>query len=355
LAAVLVALRHAPFALPETIAGLTAKAWLAPVVAPLVVGVDLFFVISGVVMAAAIDGARPPSAGHFLLKRALRIYPLYGLALLIMLPSALTGVGLAARPIDAGRFLLNLSLLPQADLIVTQGWTLTHELLFYGVVAGALAFGWRRWLPTMVAALALVALAQVATGTRLAHGYLMSCFLLEFLAGLLLYRIRGRLAARLGGGLGGGWGALLCGLAVGGFCVVAGTIGAAPDTLAEPVRVALFGGVAALMVAGALGLEGGGLPFQVPALLRRVALRLGDTSYSIYLFHPALIGGCGAVFALLPAMGPVGLVGAALTASAVAVAYGVAMGTLIELPLQARLAALLRRRPVAEPASAPAE
>lgn len=151
LAAVLVAFRHAPFALPETVAGLTAKAWLAPVVAPLVVGVDLFFVISGVVMAAAIDGARPPSAGRFLLKRALRIYPLYGLALLIMLPSALTGVGLAARPIDAGRFLLNLSLLPQADLIVTQGWTLTHELLFYGVVASALAFGGgagcRRWSP----------------------------------------------------------------------------------------------------------------------------------------------------------------------------------------------------------------
>lgn len=351
LAAVLVALCHAPLALPETVAGLTAKAWLAPIVAPLVVGVDLFFVISGVVMAAAIDGARPLSAGRFLLKRALRIYPLYALALVIMLPSALTGIGLAARPVDAGRFLLNLSLLPQADLIVTQGWTLTHELLFYGVVAGALAVGGRRWLPAMVAALALVALAQVATGTRLAHGYLLSCFLLEFLAGLLLYRMRGGLAARLGGGRG----ALMCLLAVGGFGVVAGTVGAAPDTLAEPVRVMLFGGVAALMVAGALGLEGGGPPVRVPAKVRRVALRLGDTSYSIYLFHPALIGGCGAVFALLPAMGPTGLVGTALLASAVAVAYGVAIGTLVELPLQARLAAFLRRRPVAGPASAPAE
>lgn len=350
LAAALVAFCHAPFALPGTASGLAAKAWLAPIVAPLVVGVDLFFVISGVVMAAAIDGDRPPAPKHFLLKRALRIYPLYALTLAAILPSVLAGTGLGARPVDVGTLLLNLSLLPQSDLILTQGWTLTHELLFYGIVAVSLALGLRRRLPVLVAGLAGVALVQAATGARLANGYLLSCFLLEFLAGLLLYRVRGVLAAQLGG-----WrGVAACALALADFGLVAAT-GGVPDALSEPVRVALYGGVAVLMIAGALGLEGGGLPWRVPAAVRRVARRLGDTSYSIYLFHPMLIGGCGGLIAAAPEMGRAGLVGAALTASILAVGYGAAIGIWVELPLQALLAAWMRRHGAAGAHSAPAE
>ncbi|MBP0575472.1 hypothetical protein J8J27_32625, partial [Mycobacterium tuberculosis] len=80
------------------------------------------------------------------------------------------------------------------------GWTLTHELAFYLVVAAALAAGWQRRLTGTMAAVAAAAFVLAAAGTSLAYGYVASPFALEFLSGLLVYRLRPTLAAvRCGG------------------------------------------------------------------------------------------------------------------------------------------------------------
>ncbi|MBP0575775.1 acyltransferase family protein, partial [Mycobacterium tuberculosis] len=79
--------------LPHGAAADAVATWLVPSVNRLAVGVDIFFVISGFVMAAAVDRPHPPRWSAFLIRRAARIYPLYWLATLIVLPSALAGWG----------------------------------------------------------------------------------------------------------------------------------------------------------------------------------------------------------------------------------------------------------------------
>jgi peptidoglycan/LPS O-acetylase OafA/YrhL len=92
-----------------------------------VLGVELFFIISGFVILKSLD--RSPSARGFARARAARILPTYWLSVLCALPFAIaagkvTWVGAAAN------FTMT-ALLAHRPNFVTSYWTLTYELLFY--------------------------------------------------------------------------------------------------------------------------------------------------------------------------------------------------------------------------------
>lgn len=139
LAAVLVVLFH----LPEM--GGKEPSWpVGPAEAPLGwlysiawmgwIGVQIFFVLSGFLIAAS---ARNSTASNFLKKRAIRIFP----ALWISCVIALLARALWGEPFsDIGpSFLRSLVLSPMGPYIDGVVWTLVVEAVFYAVVAGALS------------------------------------------------------------------------------------------------------------------------------------------------------------------------------------------------------------------------
>ena len=102
-------------------------------------GVDFFFVISGFIIFFVHQGdiGRRDRLKPFLLKRLIRIYPLYWLITLGILPiyflAPQWGYGYER---DLGTIVASLLLVPQQHFpVLIVGWSLSHEMLFYGVFA----------------------------------------------------------------------------------------------------------------------------------------------------------------------------------------------------------------------------
>lgn len=250
-----------------------------------VVGVDLFFLISGFVMAhVALSGERGRKpAQRFIYNRAARIYPAYWAATLLLLVLYAGKKFLFAEetpfPNPATTFLL----LPSKHYpLVPVGWTLVHEMYFY--VAFALFVGWRSIrLPVFLGAWTAAIVAALAFGAFDANAWTKVVFnplTFEFILGALIaYAIRS---------------------GVTGFPVPALAAGAAiltiqsiffadvlyPDVMGEfALRASIFAPPLALILYGAAALE------QKRAALAPLWLRrAGDASYSIYLIHiPAFL------------------------------------------------------------------
>lgn len=124
------------------------------------VGVALFFVLSGFLLsrpwlAAARTGAPSPALGRYFWKRALRILPVYVLAVVIALGLIRANADLGLR--DWVRTLLMLDIYTRPNLPhgLTQMWSLATEVAFYLVLPAlmwALAPGSRRLTPGRVIA-----------------------------------------------------------------------------------------------------------------------------------------------------------------------------------------------------------
>lgn len=114
-------------------------------------GVDLFFLISGYIIASSVSRMKPgvSSASSFLLKRLIRVWPPYAIATAIFCVAFSLTNPSAPSFADITRSLLFIQLdgtapyYGYAALIV--GWTLNYEMLFYGVVTLGLLTRYR-WL-----------------------------------------------------------------------------------------------------------------------------------------------------------------------------------------------------------------
>ena len=282
-------------------------------------GVDVFFVVSGLVMvhssAASFGAAR--SALPFLVRRLARIVPLYWAVTLVF--AALDPAdarGALGRRAFAGFLALSRLFVPYAAPanddsfpVYPLGWTLDYEMAFYLCFALALALPRRRAVAGLAAGFAaLVALGQaVALPNWLA--YLGASQILEFVAGLAIAELAlsGR---RLPG-------AAALGLALAG---VAAMLAAIPsfDGWWGGWRGVVWGVPAAAVVAGAaLGPQD-----AAPGPVRRALERLGDASYAVYLVHYGLFLAIEAALrrsvdaARLPALPTMALlVGSAVAAS----------------------------------------
>jgi peptidoglycan/LPS O-acetylase OafA/YrhL len=233
-------------------------------------GVDLFFVISGFIMA---NVARERTAAQFVRDRLWRIYPLWWVAVLpwlFMVPRGPTFVlsSLSLWPLYGGGYFVP---------VLKVGWTLSFELLFY--LGMTLAIATRPAIP--LALYALFLLGALTTANPLLH-FVGSPMALEFLLGVLVARLPRALLL----------GALIpVGLAL--LAMTSPGIGDVESSLGPQwalARTLQWGAPAALIVWGTLSLEGKlqGRAFDLP-------VAAGDASYAIYLFHP--IAAFGLAFA----------------------------------------------------------
>jgi exopolysaccharide production protein ExoZ len=230
-------------------------------------GVDLFFVLSGFIIAYSSD--RDPR--HFLIHRAIRVLPPYWIAtsigaLLVML----------AMPLDAamgwyGQSLIFLTSPEGRPPIIFVGWTLVYELAFYLVYAIILHAN-RRWAPVIaIPVLTFLAYAPQAAGVPMRTWPL----LIEFAYGLTIFLIvrRARAPVRIALPLAAAGIAFL-------YAFQHQTIGQ-DGPAADQFRILVFGLPSAMIVLGLIWLEQAGY-----AIRARFILALGAASYALYLLHP---------------------------------------------------------------------
>lgn len=101
------------------------------------IGVDIFFCISGFIMAYTFDGKTGPySSCKFIAKRVIRIYPVYIIftlwCLYFIKPQFLNDIGMV---IDSILLTAPTMSTGHPYLIIGQGWTLQYEMYFYIVFA----------------------------------------------------------------------------------------------------------------------------------------------------------------------------------------------------------------------------
>ncbi|WP_169194924.1 acyltransferase [Devosia sp. MC1541] len=271
IAALLVLLTHASFYVNERLDA-SFPVWKGGIV-----GVDIFFVISGFVMvwaSARRDGSQV-SGGEFLFKRAKRILPLYWLAtslnllVLLALPVAVLHSGLDFASIAKSYLLIpDYNSDGRVEPLLGVGWTLYFEAFFYIVFAIALAMRVNiyAFVGSVMTAVALISLFKTSNTPPIL--VLLDPIVLEFFAGMLIARLimDRRFDERIA----------LAAIGVGFVLILSldTMLPLAPDLLTRglPAVAIVFGVVAADRKYGA----------RVPSW----AIVLGAASYAIYLFHP---------------------------------------------------------------------
>ena len=266
-------------------------------------GVDLFFVISGVVMVYSsynrLGSARETIP--FVKRRVARIYPLYWICTVAVLGMAWLTPSLASR----AKLLLpavvkSLLLWPQEKYpVVAVGWTLSFEMYFYLAFAGMIALP-RRVLPWTLAGWGAITIAlfivfdqqeyRTSLEGHLSLPLVASPLALEFIVGCFIgWRVK-RGTTPLGAAA----------LALG-FVALA-VIGASLR-LRYPLemhyglaRVGIFGSSAALIVYGCIALERC-QRLRVPRSLKFC----GDASYALYLTHMYVLWGVAMLWPISPA------------------------------------------------------
>jgi exopolysaccharide production protein ExoZ len=244
-------------------------------------GVDIFFVISGFIIYSVTYGQESrtqQSALGFLIKRFIRIFPLYWICLFVTL--ALWGSGVFYRnlPVDGNIFACSLFLLPCDKLIVYVSWTLVYELYFYYLFAITL---WFRNARASILATTLIIISGTAVGQILPEGagkhFLTNPIALEFCFGLFIsYFIHSPIFR----------GAWVRYLWLPGFVLIA----VAAMLLENPhdrtngpsnaIRCLVWGVPAVLVTLSFIKARFAG------AVVNRILVPVGNASYSIYLTHP---------------------------------------------------------------------
>ena len=240
------------------------------------VGVPIFFVISGIVMVLSTheSTADVQGAKAFILRRIIRVVPLYWIA-----TAAKVAVTLFAPDVVnhnhfrvdyAIKSFLFIPYFNEQGAVVPLhgvGWTLLHEMFFYCVFTAVLFCGKR---PAAIASGLIITLWLLGTQTSFDNPFwavASSGANLNFVTGMLagsalvlpLERRRLRLAV--------GW--CMAGAAAVLFVVIERT-----SIFQSLPFVVAFGSTAVLFSA-----------LRLPNLASGVT-RLGDSSYSLYLFHP---------------------------------------------------------------------
>lgn len=309
------------------------------------IGVDLFFVISGfiITLVASRDvGAR--AGARFLLKRFLRVNPVYYLASLLfglvtLLLSLRSGLPLGLLLGRLGSGLVDTLLvvptsgkpLGYAPLLII-GWTLAFEWLFYALFCLLIVLRLRSKAVGLCVLLGSLACAGiVARGGDARLRFLTNPILLEFLLGVatcVLYRKAARVPRWLPRAC------LLLGIVGYAYAIRFGfgEVSELFPTWTGRVsleRVVRWGLPSALIVTGCVLLEAHG---ALRRLWRIRCLQItGDASYALYLTHLTVFAALGFAYDTLGLGVPADA--AVLLQVAIAVAIAVAFYGRVEKPL----------------------
>jgi exopolysaccharide production protein ExoZ len=300
-------------------------------------GVDIFFVISGFVMLLTSEPLRTRPGGwrYFLLRRLIRIVPLYWLALTLKVALVYGVPSVAAHPqISISHLVSSYLFLPalappgvEAPFMAV-GWTLNYEMLFYTLCTAALFFGASpvRFVGIVLSSLIAFGLVH-PTGTPFYASY-TNPIVIEFIFGMFVALLaRRRPQAH--------W--IIClAVIVGGFVVISLAV-------VDPIewRALIWGVPAMLVLLGVTTLEDTWRRIIPPVLLL-----LGDSSYALYLVHTFVVPAVVIVCAMAGLRSPWMIV---VICVSVSIGLSVVIHLRLELPitewLKRALSVSSRRRP----------
>jgi len=255
---------------------LASKGWL---------GVNFFFILSGfiILMAHQRDVGKPSQAVKYLIRRGVRVYPIYWILTTVFMIAATLRPGYADFSIDFWNLFTTYSLIMVVDLPTLPlkvAWTLLFEVKFYllftllilvGKPAILLFVAW-----TIAVLVANLFFTPPDWGYLLPSWGLLSIWNLNFLLGMAGFLLVTRLGERFW------WFLLASGLLA--MAYFAKDINGMAGYVADPPLMIAFGlAMTAIIVGCVLGERR--FQWQFP----RWSLYLGDASYSIYLVHSAVI------------------------------------------------------------------
>jgi len=242
-------------------------------------GVDVFFVVSGLIMYhAEYDRAHKVGVSHeFLVRRFIRIWPLYALFSAGMAAAHLSGLLFKSRSISIETILKSLLLYPDPHTVLVVGWTLHYEAIFYMVFA---LFLLTRSMDVLAALLPLTFITVVPSinlfysGVNETITFFSNTIILEFCLGILVGYLFRRTA---GHSRHIAWMIFLCGII--GF-VLGSLVGVSESgELNRTWRFLYWGLPSALIVYSSLCAP------NLRSIAGRAGLFVGDASYSLYLTH----------------------------------------------------------------------
>ena len=276
-------------------------------------GVDIFFVISGFVMAISSRTLLQRANGWkiFITRRLIRIVPLYWVATTLKLATIIALPALALdSPLDLWNTIASYLFIPTFDdksllaaPLLKVGWTLNYEMLFYAIFTMALFLG-KSPLKFTAAIFAIAVAINLFSTPSVAYTYgFLEPILMEFVMGMLVAKLCMRvnnMNANVSTGLN-------TGLSTGTHRGATNFI----DTLLQYISTTKVGaiiGALALVISFTIMFHYAeqpmwwrwaywGLPSMIivtvvalaePALRKvmpKILATLGDSSYSLYLFH----------------------------------------------------------------------
>lgn len=296
-------------------------------------GVDLFFVISGFIIAYVASAGQ----SQFLTRRLIRIVPTYWVSTLVVFALVLAMPSMFHRTsADVGLLIRSLLFVPDSSSMqddgflyptLIAGWTLNYEMYFYVIFAIALVMSRRR--PTLIAIAMLLGILAVVQLTGLAHepvarfyGY---SIVVEFVFGMLAFHLvryaewRTRRAYKY--------------LCLGGVVVGFVLLLVAEQRFGKAHRWLVSGVPAFVVVCSAVMLE----RIYDVRIRNKFIVLIGDASYALYLTHAYVVNGSKRIVIGPQQLSqPLGyVVGIGLLAASVAVA--IAVFRYFERPLLASL------------------
>ena len=220
---------------------------------------------------------RPGAAWTFIMRRLIRIVPLYWAVTSIYVVALGSGFTLA-HIISSYLFVPYMGPGGAMQPIHVVGWTLNYEMFFYALFALALALPRRLAVTALgVAMLGLVAAGSMTPPTADAFAFWSRPIMLNFVLGLAL-------------GLAYAEGVRLPRAVAGGLIAIAAVLywrEIGEPFPAEWRRLFVYGLPSALLLAGATL----GRLNSAPRNLQGIAV-MGDASYALYLIHPPVLWAC---------------------------------------------------------------
>ncbi|TCR71851.1 exopolysaccharide production protein ExoZ [Rhizobium sp. BK376] len=240
------------------------------------VGVDMFFVVSGLIMGTVGLKEQPR---EFLSKRLIRIVPLYWAATMAIALLALTTTAFNTYKFHWDDLLRSLLFFPFVGYngliqpIIRPGWTLNFEMFFYVTFAIGLSFK-KPLIVCFTAITSLCILGYVFSPLAAPLQLWTAPLMIEFLLGLLISQIRfgDRIKVALA--------VTALGIL---FLIIGFSVGENENNIGI-ARVITFGFPFALLMLGSTALERAGVWPRIPLLEH-----LGDISYSLYLLHATVL------------------------------------------------------------------
>ena len=229
-------------------------------------GVDIFFVISGFIMAYSTRRVvesknKIKETQKFLVRRFIRVVPLYWIALLWAAKLELVKNGLTLNLIQDFLFLTRLHSTGEIWPVLIVGWTLNYEIFFYIVFGLCFVFGYWRYLSLILIFSLLVLMGHIDDSNSVIKQFYTSSIILEFVLGIGVYYLSNKLLlSKTNATI-----LILCAIII------------------------LFKDNSGLTRAIADGLPASMIVYSAIILFKdssfSILNKLGEASYSIYLFH----------------------------------------------------------------------